>query len=488
MVNKKNTFNWTYFVFLASALVLLTLSIFSYQRFEQQKIASAWVSHTYLAKLKLEEVFGLLTDAESGQRGYLLTSDTVFIQSFLTSKAEIPKIILQLDSLVTDNPEQTQNLKELARLLKLRINWLTTVIDTLHDVKANQLDSFLFKGKLITDSARTQIVMMEKKEDHLLSLRIKEKQTEEKLASAFILIFSLFSLAVLVYSFFRLKKESKLLGISEYNAELLEEKINERTIEVKKINQRLTEQNLQLERKNTELASFTFMASHDLKEPLRKIEIFAEKIMRNEQQQFSENGKGYFERIIVSAQRMQNLIDSVSQYAQTNAIAPDFKPVDLNQTVAQAIETLNESIKEKSAVIEYSNLPTIKANPEQMNQLFTNLIGNAIKYSQEGTIPHIKINSGKTEAGNNGNLLAADAWKIEFSDNGIGFDEKYLDKIFQMFQRLHSKETYSGTGIGLAICKKIIENHNGTITATSTPGAGSVFSIFLPQTIISESQ
>ena len=484
VVTKKNKINWTYLVFLASALVLLTLSIFSYYRFEQQKISSAWVNHSYLVKLNLEEALGTLTNAEAGQRGYLLTRDTSFLQSFLQSKSAVPQMILQLDSMVRDNTEQSQNLKELSRLLKKRINWLATVADTVDKLKPGQLKGFLFNGKLIMDSTKTQIGMMEEMEDHLLSLRIKEEQTEEKRASAFILIFSLFSLAILVYSFFRLKKESKLLGKSEYNAELLEQKVNERTDEIKKINQKLYDQNLELERKNADLASFTFMASHDLKEPLRKIEIFADKILRTEQQRFTENGKSYFDRIISSANRMKNLIDSVSQFAQTSAIATDFMLLDLNQTAAQAIETLNENIVEKGAVIEYSNLPTVNAISDQMDQLFTNLIGNAIKYSKEGIAPVIKIDARKIKAGENGNLLAGDAWKIEFKDNGIGFDERFLDKIFQMFQRLHAKEAYSGTGIGLAICKKIMENHSGTITAKSSPGTGSVFSIYLPQNII----
>ena len=488
MSNKASKFNWSYLVFILFALFLLTLSIFSFRRVEQQKISSAWVNHTYFVKLKLEEALGTLLDAEAGQRGYLLTSDTVFLKSFLISKAAIPQIILQLDSLVTDNSEQIQNQKGLSRLLKKRMNWLSAVIDTLKDVKAEQLDILLMDGKLISDTAKTHIGLMEKKEDDLLGLRINEEQKQEKRASTFILIFSLFSVAVLVYSFFRLKKESKLLGKSEYNAELLEQKVNERTAEIKKINQKLNDQNLELERKNADLASFTFMASHDLKEPLRKIEIFADKIIRTEQQRLTENGKSYFDRIISSANRMKNLIDSVSQFAQTNAIATDFMMLDLNQTTVQAIETLQENIVEKNAVIEYSNLPTVIAISDQMDQLFTNLIGNAIKYSKEGIAPVIKIDAQKIYARENGNLLAGDAWKIEFSDNGIGFDERFLEKIFQMFQRLHTKDSYSGTGIGLAICKKIMANHSGKITAKSTPGTGSVFSIYLPQNTISESQ
>ena len=488
MVNKASKFNWSYFIFLLFALVLLALSIFSFQRVEQQKISSAWVNHTYFVKLKLEEALGALLDAEAGQRGYLLTSDTVFLKAFLIPQAAIPQIVLQLDSLVTDNSEQVQNQKELSRLLKSRINWLSAIIDTLKGVKAEQLDILLMDGKLISDTAKTHIALMEKKEDDLLSLRIDEEQKQEKRTSTFILVFSFFSLAGLVYSFFRLKNESKLLGKSEYNAELLEQKVNERTEEIKKINQRLNDQNRELERKNADLSSFTFIASHDLKEPLRKIEIFADKIIRTEQQSFTENGKSYLERIITSANRMQNLIDSVSQYAQTNANVTDFKQIDLNKTAARVIETLHESIMEKSAVIEYSNLPIVNAISDQMDQLFINLIGNAIKYSKAGTTLLIKIVAKNLKAGENGNLLDGDAWKIEFSDNGIGFDERFLEKIFQMFQRLHTKDSYSGTGIGLAICKKIAENHHGTITAKSNPGEGSAFSIYLPQNMISESQ
>ena len=484
MLKTKSRFNWTYFVFFISALVLLTLSILSYRRFEQQKISSDWVNHTYLVKLKLEEAFSTILAAEGIQRGYLLTRDSIFLNLFLQSRSTAPQLVSQIDSMLYDNTEQKQNLKEFDRLARSRITWLARVIDVSNtNVTDKDLKKLLLDGKLITDSLRVQMNRMLKEEDDLLRIRIDEKHRQEKRAAIFILFFSLFSLLVLVYSFFRLKNESRLLGKAEYNAELLEQKVNERTEEIKKINQKLNEQNRELELKNADLASFTFVASHDLKEPLRKIEIYAEKISRTEKQFFSENGKIHFDRIIASTKRMQNLIDSVSQYAQTGSVDLEFKPVDLNQIAAHAIEILNETIIEKGAVIEYSNLPTIDAISEQMEQLFTNLIGNAIKYSKSGDTPFIKIVAQKIKAGEKANLLTADAWKIDFSDNGIGFDERYLEKIFQMFQRLHNKDTYSGTGIGLAICKKIAENHKGLITASSSPGEGSTFSVFLPLTL-----
>ena len=314
-VNLLMKINWTYFVFLLSALVLLTLSIFSYYRFEQQKISSALVNQTYLVKSKLEEAFGTLIDADAGQRGYLLTRDSIFLKQFLSSKSVLLQIAHELDSLVVD-PGQKNNLKEFHRLVGLRINGLDGVFDSAQRSNTSQPGTFLIQSKLVSDTVRNHIAYIEKQEDILLSLRINEEQKQEKKTSTFILIFSLFSLAILVYSFFRLKKESKLLSKSEYNAELLEQKVNERTAEIKKINQKLHDQNLELERKNADLASFTFVASHDLKEPLRKIEIFADKIIRTEQQ-LTEKGKNYFDRIISSASRMKNLIDSVSQFAQT---------------------------------------------------------------------------------------------------------------------------------------------------------------------------
>lgn len=484
MVKNKGRFNRTYFVFLISALVLLTLSVFSYQRFEQQKISSGWVNHTYQVKLKLEEAFSTLLAAEGIQRGYLITRDSIFLHSFLESKSTIPHIVLQIDSLIYDNAEQRQNLKQFDRLASNRVGWLGDVIDTSNEIFNNKdLKKLMLKGKLITDSLRVQMNKMVKAEDELLGIRINEKNRQEKRTTTFIFIFSLFSLLVLVYSFFRLRNESRLLGKAEYNAEQLEQKINERTKEIEIVNQRLNEKNQELEQKNSDLASFTFVASHDLKEPLRKIEIYTEKIVRTEKHVFSENGKTHLDRIISSTRRMQNLIDSVSQYAQTSAIDLEFKPVDLNQTAAHAIDILNENITEKSAVIEYTGLPSIDAVPDQMEQLFINLIGNALKYSKPGISPVIKISSKKLKPGEKNNLLGQEAWKIDFSDNGIGFDERYLEKIFQMFQRLHNKDTYSGTGIGLAICKKIVENHNGLITANSIPGEGSTFTVFLPPDI-----
>ena len=246
------------------------------------------------------------------------------------------------------------------------------------------------------------------------------------------------------------------------------------------MNKRLLAQNAILEKQNEELQSFTFVASHDLKEPLRKIEMFTSRISQTEAQNFSEKSKEYFNSILTSTKRMQNLIDAVLSYAKANTLH-HLKPTDLNETLKQATETLDERIVERGAVINSSNLPTIQAIPEQMEQLFTNLLSNALKYSKSETAPVITITANEVNGKTADTKENITFWRIDFTDNGIGFDEKQKHKIFEIFQRLHTKTEYSGTGIGLAICKKIAENHKGDMSVTSIIGEGSTFSVLIPQ-------
>jgi signal transduction histidine kinase len=479
---KRKYFNISYAAFIAAALALLSLAVLSFLRFEQQKKASGWISHTFQVKLKIEQILSLINHAETSQRGFLLTNDSSYLDNFLTSKEDLTSSIVQLDSLIIDNPKQFDNLSRLDQLVKDRFIRMEALLDSSGYLSKSLATRYLLPGSQIMDSIQAHLARMEALENSLLSTRIEQKRMADKNTSIFILLFSVISLVVLLLSFLKVKTENTKRAKAEIDVDFLETKVAKRTAEIKQINQLLTEQNIDLERKNAELASFTFMASHDLKEPLRKIETFADRIVQTEAEHFSDRSKEYFEKIIASIKRMQSLIDSVFMYAETNITAPGLVSTDLNKTIATALEILHEQITEKNVVVEYAVLPVINAIPEQMEQLFINLIGNAIKYSKANTQPVIKITAQSLLSGEKGNPLALKAYKIDFSDNGIGFDEKYLDKIFQIFQRLHNKDAYSGTGIGLAICKKIAENHHGTIMAKSTPGNGAIFSVFIPAT------
>jgi light-regulated signal transduction histidine kinase (bacteriophytochrome) len=238
-----------------------------------------------------------------------------------------------------------------------------------------------------------------------------------------------------------------------------------------------------LERSNIELASFSYAASHDLQEPLRKIQAFISRILLLDEGNFSSAGRDYFLRITKAAIRMQQLIDSLLNYSRISTAEKILVSTDLNELLGQTRENLRELIEENNAVIEANALPTVYVMPLQFQQLLTNIISNAIKYKKENVNPVISIKAGSVPASHVDTDLSSSAntyWKISIADNGIGFDPQYSTRIFELFQRLHSRDEYDGTGIGLAICKKIIQNHNGVITTESEPGKGATFNIYLP--------
>ncbi|GEP51252.1 hypothetical protein FNO01nite_19240 [Flavobacterium noncentrifugens] len=239
----------------------------------------------------------------------------------------------------------------------------------------------------------------------------------------------------------------------------------------------------QLRKQSKELDSFSSIASHDLKEPLRKIMLFSKLVIDAEKEKVSETSARYLERIAVSADRLQHLIDDLIAYSRTGTEKIKFTKTNLNQIVAAAKSELKESIKAKNVEITADELPTIHALKSQMTQLFTNLLSNSIKYSKADEISQIHISCEKATADSLSKLNTQPEmtyYKIAISDNGIGFPNEFSEVIFEPFKRLHGKDDYAGTGIGLAICKKIVENHNGFIAAESEPGKGTVFSVFLP--------
>lgn len=245
----------------------------------------------------------------------------------------------------------------------------------------------------------------------------------------------------------------------------------------------LETKNRELIQSNTELASFTYIASHDLQEPLRKIQTFSNRILDKENENFSTGTKDYFERITAASSRMQKLITALLNYSRTTSSDIDYMPADLNEIVKEVKNNLQEHFEETGTVIEVRPLPVLDVIPHQINQLFTNILINALKYRRTGINPLIKIDADmvilpEIEVKPSGS--AANYWKISISDNGIGFEQKYEDKIFELFQRLHTNAEYEGTGVGLAICKKIVQNHNGFIKAIGEPGTGSTFNVYLP--------
>ncbi|SFZ92352.1 PAS domain S-box-containing protein [Flaviramulus basaltis] len=252
------------------------------------------------------------------------------------------------------------------------------------------------------------------------------------------------------------------------------------TIEAEK---ELLKSNLELKYTNAELESFNRVASHDLQEPLRKIQLFISRIEDSEGKQLSSKSSEYFEKVTNAVKRMQSLIQNLLAYSRIDSSKKDFEKVDLNNVLDKVREDLTTRIKDAEAEILADKLPKIKGVIFQMEQLFTNLISNALKFTDTNKTPKIHIKYEQVHASKMPeDILKSTKYyhKISFIDNGIGFDSEHAEKIFEVFQRLHQKTEYSGTGIGLAICKKIAENHNGYILADGTAGVGAEFIIYLP--------
>jgi PAS domain S-box-containing protein len=240
------------------------------------------------------------------------------------------------------------------------------------------------------------------------------------------------------------------------------------------LEQRVRKRTYELELRNKELQEFTFVASHDLQEPLRKIRSFGDMLAVRCGVSLDKTSKDYIRRMQTAAARMQVLLNSLLAYSRVTTKAEPRKKTDLKKSVEEALSNLEIIIREKSARVEVGDLPTLAADRVQMIQLFQNLIGNALKYRRDGEEPRVRIYSREPGDGEG-------VHEIVVEDNGIGFEEKYLDRIFLPFQRLHGRSSeYEGVGMGLAICKKIVEGHGGEITARSKVGKGSTFIVTLP--------
>jgi PAS domain S-box-containing protein len=250
--------------------------------------------------------------------------------------------------------------------------------------------------------------------------------------------------------------------------------IDEQKISAAKLEQLVTQRTSELQRSNEDLQQFAHVASHDLKEPLRKIKIFGTRLTREYEHDLPEPARRYLAKIEGAANRMFAMIDGVLQYSTLNASLQQPEKVDLNGVMESIESDLEVSIEDLGAAIRYDRLPTIEGAPVLIYQLLYNLVNNSLKFSKETERPVISVSS--ENWGNEENPTI----KLVIEDNGIGFEQEYAEKIFNSFSRLNTKDRYEGTGLGLALCKKIVERHHGSIEAKGVPGVGAVFAVYFP--------
>jgi len=261
----------------------------------------------------------------------------------------------------------------------------------------------------------------------------------------------------------------------------LENEINERKMseeKIRELNRQLLHNITSLETANKDLDRFVFMASHDLQEPIRKIRTFCDMVNNYSDEPIGENTRNYLKRIQHSAIRMQSLIADIFAFSTVSDDKGEFAVTDLNVIIGDVIHDMETEITQKKAIIETGSIPPIQVKPGLIRLLFQNIVGNALKYSKKDVQPQISI-SAEIVTSSQGPIDARYC-RIYVEDNGIGFEQKYAEQIFDMFRRLHGFNEYEGTGIGLALCKKIVEKHNGFINARSQTGKGSTFIVSLP--------
>lgn len=453
-------------LFWLSTVIIGMIYVLAYLSLSQRETAGNLVNHTYQVKEQIEIVQSHLKDAETGQRSYLITGDSQYLPFYRAAMQRQKDSLAALQRLTRDNPIQQQNLTRLSSLIEQRKTLLQEEI-WLQRNNRNYLARKHFlagQGMATMNAIRQQTQQMKTEEDRLLNLR--ERQT--KIANNQILfILGLSAIAVLAMI-------ATAFNLYHHLNRHLEALVTERTEELANSQRATTEYAQKLEQSNQELLQFAAVASHDLKAPLRKIASFSEMLRNDTENSISPTSQDYLERIEHSITRMQALIDDFLALSKVNSKTLPFQPVQLSQVVSEAVTNLQESLTAHQGTVEFGDLPTVMGDETQLVQMLQNLIENGLKYHREECPPVVKISSIP---------LTRQTCEITVEDNGIGIDKAYQNRIFNIFERLHSQNDFPGTGIGLAIVKKIIERHQGSVRVESNINHGSRFILTLPTAV-----
>jgi signal transduction histidine kinase len=459
-------------IFIVTALALLALSTILYVQIRDLDEAYRSVNHSTKVKLLVERAISFTKDAETAQRGFLITKDSLFLQPYWGAFEKTNVELSNLKDLVRGDEKQEKNLDKLDSMIRTRISFIDASINSLRSPESFSIQrEVLLRDKALMDSIRKQTNKMEAIENRELEQHEAKQVWHAFMTPLYGVLLIFLSLAILGVSYYRVTQDLRRSG--NYLAQ------------TQKLNEELEEKNRQLLISNEELDSFNYISSHDLQEPVRKIRTFINLIEETDYEKLSERNKYNFQRVQSAAIRIQELLHDLLTYSQIGKGEQHFKPVELNAILEDTKQNLEHEIELSKATFEADPLPVLYCIPFQMQQLFDNLISNSLKYKKKDTAPHIRIMYGLVMAKDlppNGNTkpIHNTYHQISFIDNGLGFDEAYADKIFEPFSRLHTADQFAGTGIGLTICKKIVNNHNGMIEVHSEVMKGSSFHIYLP--------
>jgi signal transduction histidine kinase len=453
--------------FSASVLLLLLLALISYNKIQDLLIKDNAVAHTQEVLLSTEEVISIVKDAETGQRGFLLTHKRNYLEPFRSAYSRIERAFLHLDALMAETPQQRVRLDTLRKLTDVKFKNLNLAIlnDTVPSYRVFSRTAVLDEGEVLMTQIRKTVSQIQQEEKKRLADRIFQKNEISEVTPQYILFVSGFALLLLLISFVLINRELRKRISVQQELQLKIEALN---------------------RSNAELEQFAYVASHDLQEPLRKIRAFGDRLMLKQQARLDDDGRILLQKIQDSSGRMQVLIDDLLTFSRMVNKASDLSVTDLGAVIKEVLADLSEPIRTQQATIETADLPVVLGFPVQMRQLFQNLISNALKFTKPGQAPQVSITSAQVSGSSIPNLQGhkrqLDYHQIIVQDSGIGFEPEYAERIFVIFQRLNGRLEYPGTGIGLAICRRVVTNHHGYIVAESQLGQGAIFYIYLPVT------
>jgi signal transduction histidine kinase len=452
------------------------------------------------ARTAVVELTAALVDQESGVRGYLLSGDERFLEPYTRGIANERTLLTRIRQLLADEPVA---LTDLDRVEEQARQWRTMVADPSIETRRRAgtpvaaVDAVL-NGKAAFDAVRARIGTLD---EHLAGVREQARADLDAarrlrdgvfLGMAGFLLLFITAIAVLLRLVVLEPLDRLSVGVRRVaggdfdhrlavrgpadlarltdDVETMRHRIVDAYTASQQARAALEQQQLELHRSNADLEQFAYVASHDLQEPLRKVASFCQMLQRRYSDQLDDRARQYIAFAVDGATRMQRLITDLLTFSRIGRVYDDSRSVDLDEVAAQAEANLAGAITERRARIERPPLPTIPGDVTLLTMLWQNLISNAIKFRHPDRDPVVRVTV--EEAG--------DLWRFSVEDNGIGIDPKFADKIFVIFQRLHSRETYTGTGIGLAVCKKVVEFHGGTILLDDTYRDGARFVFTLP--------
>ncbi|RPE13482.1 hypothetical protein EGT74_08175 [Chitinophaga lutea] len=453
--------------FFIAFTVIVGASVLSYLIAKNLMLNAARLNHAVEVSKRLEQITKQLKDAEAAIRGYNLTKERKFLEPSMSARSiGIEKEYRALRK-ITDEPEQLRNLDTLKLLL---------------DVKYKQLsggeEAGLIGSSISVGEGEVSMDLIDKKVDAMIAIEQAQLDEKSRLFQFFsslwipvVFIISLIAILIGVYSYVTLTKEFRLQLHIEHRMKNYQRELQENIALLNKTNQ--------------ELEQFAYVASHDLQEPLRKISTFSDRLQMKYRDALPDEAGQLIDRMVAAVSRMRVLINDLLIFSRAGRIISEtIVPVDMNALIQDVLGDLEVALQEKNGTVICDQLPVIEGSDTALHQLFQNLLSNSIKFASPDRPLEIRLLR-ELLSGRETGVVKENKWdesfcRITLEDNGIGFDQAYAERIFLIFQRLHGVSEYKGTGIGLAICKKIVDSHHGHISAEGYPGKGAKFIIVLP--------